>query len=286
MANETEAKAADDVVLKLLQLIENSFNKKGLAKSDPDKKEKKAETAEEKEKEKERKRQESEKREELYAGILAEITQQLNEELYEDKKDDKKTSNDEKQKKQEERLLGGSYEAVEEDKSAPTEAECEECASKNSCPVGKERDNCCEVGHHMQQNAANRKLLAAGEKGESGKPIRITAEGPALLMIRAHHKKTRTYGGKGNASMKNDKNSRLSPIQRQLKDIADVKLLMQTGEITSGGFEVNGNKLNYAAGISQMVKYAKKECEEYKSPGINTQEYYADIIAGLQIKPD
>ncbi|WP_150275410.1 RHS repeat-associated core domain-containing protein [Paenibacillus tepidiphilus] len=68
-----------------------------------------------------------------------------------------------------------------------------------------------EVGHHIAQNAYNK------TKGISRN------EGPAVLMSKEDHAKTRTFAGKGKAAMREDTELGLNGRQRMAKDVWDVK---------------------------------------------------------------
>ncbi|MHC1731936.1 MAG: DNRLRE domain-containing protein [Bacteroidales bacterium] len=85
-----------------------------------------------------------------------------------------------------------------------------------------------EVGHHMAQNAYNKKIGISRD------------DGPALLMSKADHAKTRTYAGKGKKTMRIDKG--LTARQRLARDVADVR--SQFGR-------------KYNQGLRQTIKYAK-----------------------------
>jgi hypothetical protein len=80
----------------------------------------------------------------------------------------------------------------------------------------------------MPQNAYNRK------KGISRN------RGPAVLMTKKDHKLTRTFAGRGKATMKQDKG--LNGRQRLAKDIWDMKKLF-------------GRKYN--KGLKQAVRYGQ-----------------------------
>ncbi|AIQ52728.1 hypothetical protein [Paenibacillus sp. FSL R7-0331] len=49
-----------------------------------------------------------------------------------------------------------------------------------------------EVGHHIAQNTFNKKIGISRDRG------------PAVLMSKTDHAKTRTFAGKGNKSMRDD----------------------------------------------------------------------------------
>ena len=85
------------------------------------------------------------------------------------------------------------------------------------------------VGHHMPQNAYNKSIGISRGKG------------PALLMTKADHKLTRTFAGKGKATMRIDKG--LNARQRLARDVWDVKRQF-------------GRKYNY--GLKQTVSYGQK----------------------------
>ncbi|HFK1764257.1 wall-associated protein [Bacillus wiedmannii] len=85
------------------------------------------------------------------------------------------------------------------------------------------------VGHHMPQNAYNKSIGVSRGKG------------PALLMTKADHKLTRSFAGKGKATMRIDKG--LNARQRLARDVWDVKRQF-------------GRKYNY--GLKQTVSYGQK----------------------------
>jgi hypothetical protein len=87
--------------------------------------------------------------------------------------------------------------------------------------------NAGEVAHHMPQNAYMKTLVG-------------TAGGPALGMTTADHALTRTFRGKGVATMRRD--ALLSPVERLLNEISDIRRLF-------------GRKYN--KGMLQMIKYAR-----------------------------
>jgi len=85
-----------------------------------------------------------------------------------------------------------------------------------------------EVAHHMPQNAYNREIG------------RSRSRGPAMGMTTKDHSLTRTFRGRGKATMRLD--AGLSARQRMAKDIWDIKKLF-------------GRKYN--KGIKGMLEYAK-----------------------------
>ncbi len=85
-----------------------------------------------------------------------------------------------------------------------------------------------EVGHHIPQNAYNKKIGIS------------RSDGPSVLMSKADHAKTRTFAGRGKQAMKVDKG--LSARQRLAKDIKDVR---------------NHFGSKYNKGLRQAIKYAK-----------------------------
>jgi hypothetical protein len=86
-----------------------------------------------------------------------------------------------------------------------------------------------EVGHHIAQNAYNK------TQGISRN------EGPAVLMSKADHAKTRTFAGKGKAAMRED--AELNGRQRMAKDVWDVK---------------NNFGTKYNEGLKQAVRYGQQ----------------------------
>ena len=85
-----------------------------------------------------------------------------------------------------------------------------------------------EVGHHMPQNAYD-KIIGISR-----------SDGPALLMSKEDHALTRTFAGRGKATMREDIG--LSARQRMAKDLWDIK---------------NKFGKKYNEGIKQMLDYAK-----------------------------
>ena len=83
-----------------------------------------------------------------------------------------------------------------------------------------------EVGHHMPQNAYNKTIGVSRN------------DGPALLMSREDHALTRSFAGRGKATMKED--IELSARQRMAKDLWDIKNKFGT---------------KYNEGIKQMLEY-------------------------------
>ncbi len=89
--------------------------------------------------------------------------------------------------------------------------------------------NIGEVGHHMPQNAYTEKVLNIARD-----------DGPSLKMSKVDHALTRTFAGKGRATMILDEG--LNARQRLAKDIYDVK--KQFGR-------------KYNNGLIEVVKYAR-----------------------------
>lgn len=85
-----------------------------------------------------------------------------------------------------------------------------------------------EVGHHMPQNAYNKTIGISRN------------DGPALLMSKEDHALTRSFAGRGKATMKEDIG--LSARQRMAKDLWDIKNKFGT---------------KYNEGIKQMLEYTK-----------------------------
>jgi hypothetical protein len=85
-----------------------------------------------------------------------------------------------------------------------------------------------EVGHHMQQNAANR-LIG-----------RSRADGPAVGMTHADHALTRTFRGRGRVTLRLERGP--TSRQRLARDIRDMRTLF-------------GKK--YEQGIREMLEYAR-----------------------------
>ena len=83
---------------------------------------------------------------------------------------------------------------------------CAATGSFSSVNKGKTAGN---VAHHIPQNAYNRTIGVSRGKG------------PAVLMTNTDHSATRTFAGRGKASMKKDSN--LSARQRLATDVMDVK---------------------------------------------------------------
>ena len=83
-----------------------------------------------------------------------------------------------------------------------------------------------EVGHHMPQDAYNKTIGVSRN------------DGPALLMSREDHALTRSFAGRGKATMKED--IELSARQRMAKDLWDIKNKFGT---------------KYNEGIKQMLEY-------------------------------
>ena len=85
-----------------------------------------------------------------------------------------------------------------------------------------------EVGHHMPQNAYDKTIGLSRD------------DAPALLMSQEDHKLTRTFGGRGKATMRMDEG--LTARQRLALDIMDIKRLFGT---------------KYNEGLRQLIDYAK-----------------------------
>ncbi|WP_042230003.1 hypothetical protein [Paenibacillus popilliae] len=94
-----------------------------------------------------------------------------------------------------------------------------------------------EVGHHIAQNAYNKR------NGISRN------DGPAVLMSKYDHSMTRTFAGKGKASMRADDALRLNGRQRMAKDVWDVR--KHFGR-------------NYNEGLRQAVRYGQQVYKKIK----------------------
>ncbi|KXJ35561.1 hypothetical protein AX282_21865 [Bacillus spizizenii] len=85
-----------------------------------------------------------------------------------------------------------------------------------------------QVGHHMPQNAYNKKIGISRNRG------------PAVLMSKKDHAKTRTYAGRGKKTMRIDRH--LTARKRLARDIWDVKKL---------------TKRKYNKGLRQAARYGQ-----------------------------
>ncbi|MDR9865680.1 RHS repeat-associated core domain-containing protein [Pseudomonas baetica] len=73
-----------------------------------------------------------------------------------------------------------------------------------------------EVGHHMPQNAYNKTIGVSRN------------DGPAVLMTTQAHAQTRTFSGRGKASMRKDGEDNLLARQRLAQDVRDLRALYGT----------------------------------------------------------
>nr|WP_315447246.1 RHS repeat-associated core domain-containing protein [uncultured Pseudomonas sp.] len=73
-----------------------------------------------------------------------------------------------------------------------------------------------EVGHHMPQNAYNKTIDVSRN------------DGPAVLMTTEAHAETRTFSGRGKASMRKDGEAELNARQRLALDVRDLRKLYGT----------------------------------------------------------
>ena len=94
-----------------------------------------------------------------------------------------------------------------------------------------------EVGHHMPQNAYNKTIDISRNNG------------PAVLMTTDAHAETRTFPGRGKASMRKDGEAELNARQRLALDIKDLRALY--------GTKCNSASLKAIAYAKTRPEYAK-----------------------------